>query len=100
HLEAEAGLCEVQGTIEAPAGKVCILGDAVAISEGASINTSSSLRGGSILIGGDYQGKNPDIKNAKFTSVAKSAHLHADALESGDGGKVILWADESNRFYG
>ncbi|MCP3954774.1 MAG: hypothetical protein GY697_21520, partial [Desulfobacterales bacterium] len=53
-----------------------------------------------VLIGGDYQGKNPQIVNAKRTFVGKDASIEADALDEGDGGKVIVWADEVTRYYG
>ncbi|MCP3954364.1 MAG: hypothetical protein GY697_19435, partial [Desulfobacterales bacterium] len=53
-----------------------------------------------VLIGGDYQGKNPQIVNAKRTFVGKDASIEADALDEGDGGKVIVWADEITGYYG
>ena len=56
--------------------------------------------GGEILIGGDYQGKNPLVPNAARTYVGSDAVINASALENGDGGKVILWANEDTRFYG
>jgi len=52
------------------------------------------------LIGGDYQGQNPSIKNANITYVGRDSQLYADALISGDGGNIIHWADDSTYFYG
>ncbi len=52
------------------------------------------------MIGGDYQGKNPKIINAKKTYVGKDTVIKADAINEGDGGKVIVWADEATKFYG
>ena len=56
--------------------------------------------GGTVLIGGDFQGKNAAIRNAQYTYVGKDATVKADAIDSGDGGKVIVWADDTARSYG
>ncbi len=80
-------------------GSVQILGDRVALESGALVDVSGALGGGSILVGGDFQGANPNIQNATRTSVG-AATLKADATENGDGGRVIVWADENTRFQG
>jgi hypothetical protein len=61
---------------------------------------SGDTGGGEALIGGDYQGKNSMIKNAWRTYIDKDATINADASNSGDGGKVIVWADDTSKFYG
>ena len=66
----------------------------------ASIDASGSDGGGVVLIGGDFQGKNPEIQNAEFTYVGENTSINADAVEQGVGGEVIIWADNTTRFYG
>lgn len=57
--------------------------------------------GGEILVGGDYQGKNPSIANAARTYVGPQARLDASAASAaGAGGRVIVWADGATRFLG
>ncbi|MFN3714777.1 MAG: filamentous hemagglutinin N-terminal domain-containing protein, partial [Alcanivoracaceae bacterium] len=80
-------------------GSVQVLGDLVGITNGAVIDVSGVNGGGEILIGGDYQGGNADVRNASRTFVG-NATLMADAIENGDGGRIIVWADEVTRFYG
>ena len=53
-----------------------------------------------MLVGGDYQGKNPDIQNANITYFGPQASIKADATTNGDGGKVIVWADDTTRAHG
>ncbi len=69
---------------------------------GATLDASGS-QGGTIRIGGDYQGKGP-IPNAQVTVVDPTSNLRANGLgssqSSGSGGKVIVWADDTTRFYG
>jgi len=84
----------------AQGGTVQVLGDKVGLFDAASINVSGALGGGEVLIGGDFQGKNPDVQNAQFTQVSSDVTVKADALSDGDGGKVIVWADNTTRYYG
>lgn len=81
-------------------GRVEVLGTTVRLEEGAGVDVSGDAGGGTILIGGDYQGANPDVPNAQDTFVASGVNLVADARARGDGGKVIVWADSRTRFYG
>ncbi|MEW5856851.1 MAG: filamentous hemagglutinin N-terminal domain-containing protein, partial [Cyanobacteriota bacterium] len=79
-------------------GTVQIVGNKVGL-VGANINASGTLGGGTVRIGGDYQGKGT-LPNASRTYVSSDSLIAADALLNGNGGKVIVWADETTRFYG
>ena len=80
-------------------GAVQVLGDKVGLFEKARIDVSGDAGGGEVLVGGDYQGKG-DTRAANFTYMDKSAQIWADALTSGNGGKVILWSNNTTRAYG
>ena len=95
----------VSGTVTATGndgkgGDIQVLGNQVGLIDNAQIDASGKSGGGSILIGGDYQGKNPDVKNAETTNIGKDAVIRADATEAGDGGKVIVWSDGNTSFNG
>jgi len=81
-------------------GSVHLLGDNVGMFSAGSVNVSGKTGGGTILVGGDFQGKNTTIQNATKTYVSNDAKLIADATESGDGGKAIVWANDIARYYG
>jgi len=81
-------------------GRVEVLGDRVAVQGDAEIDVSGGTGGGSILVGGDYQGANPDIRNASFAYIGADAVLKADATDQGNGGKVVVWADDTTRAHG
>ncbi|MEE4249351.1 MAG: filamentous hemagglutinin N-terminal domain-containing protein, partial [Alcanivoracaceae bacterium] len=87
------------GALAGQGGSVQVLGDQVGIDNGAVIDASGANGGGQILVGGDYQGGNADVRNASRTFVG-DATLTADAINNGDGGRIIVWADEVTRFYG
>ena len=102
----EEGLVNVTGTLDASgkeagqtAGEVQVLGEWVALLDNAFIDVSGDLGGGRALIGGDYQGKGL-VPTSEKTYFHSSAFVTADALTSGDGGKVILWADDATYFKG
>lgn len=81
-------------------GDVYLLGDRVGLLEEGKIDVSGKNGGGTVLIGGDYQGKNPEIINSKLSLVEDKCYISADAKESGNGGRVILWSDGITGFYG
>ncbi|MGB6104849.1 MAG: MBG domain-containing protein, partial [Pusillimonas sp.] len=57
--------------------------------------------GGTILVGGDYQGKNPAVANATKTVVTANASMDASTTAAkGDGGRIIVWADQDTSFAG
>ncbi len=80
-------------------GKVKILGKQVVVKKTAVVDVSGDAGGGEILVGGNYQGKGPE-QNATTTVVEQGALLNADALRYGNGGRVIVWADDSTFFHG
>ena len=101
------GVVNVSGTIDASGddagekgGVIHVLGEKVGLFDNAVINVSGDAGGGEVLIGGDYQGKNPTIQNATASFVDQGASIFADALSTGDGGKVIVWANDTTRVYG
>ncbi len=88
------------GNLTAPGGIVGIFGSkSVALLENATIDVSSPTAGGTVLIGGDFQGLGT-LPNAQRTYVGDKVTINADALTNGNGGRVIVWADEVTGFYG
>ena len=87
------------GTLTAPSGTVQVLGSRVALLDQAHVDVSSPTGGGTVLIGGDFQGQGP-LPSSYRVFVAPDVMITADALAAGDGGKVIIWSDEATRFYG
>ena len=67
---------------------------------GSQILADGATQGGSILVGGGYQGGDPGIPNADSLHVNASARLSANATQAGDGGLVVLWADGTTVFSG
>jgi filamentous hemagglutinin family protein len=103
-LQTTAGDTYVRGTVTArgeagAGGTVQVLGERVAVMDGAVIDASGAT-GGRVLVGGDYQGKNPDVQRSTVTYFGPDATIRANAEKIGDGGTVIVWADDSTRAFG
>ena len=78
-------------------GEIKVLGDRVGVVD-ASIDASGN-GGGTVLIGGDYQGSGT-TPTASVTYVSPDSSIKVDATDNGDGGKAIVWADELTSFNG
>jgi filamentous hemagglutinin family protein len=86
-------------SVSAQGGRLVVTGQRVGFLEG-TMSASGGSGGGEVLLGGDYQGKNLEVKNAQATVMGKDVVIVADATVNGDGGKIILWSDEYTGFYG
>ena len=100
------GTVQVSGTLDASGGaaqaaggQIRVLGENVGLFGAARLDASGASGGGSVLIGGNYQGQGPE-HNASRTFVGRDVSIAADAVIAGNGGKVIVWADDWTRFYG
>jgi filamentous hemagglutinin family protein len=87
------------GSLVAPGGTVMVLGERIGLFDPTQIDVSSELVGGTVLIGGGFQGQG-DAPNAARTFVGSQVTINADANRNGNGGNVIVWADEVTGFYG
>ena len=105
-LGGDEGLVKITGTLDASGkesgqlgGNIQVMGEWVALLDNAFIDVSGDLGGGTALIGGDYQGKGL-YPNAQKTYFSVDSSITADAISSGDGGKVVLWSDDATYFKG
>jgi filamentous hemagglutinin family protein len=80
-------------------GSVTITGNTIKIDAPTVVDVSGHAGGGSIAIGGNYQGKGI-LPNATSTLIAAGTILNADALTRGNGGNIIVWADDASQFHG
>ena len=103
----DTGITRVAGTLDASGrgagergGDVLVLGQRVLLDTTAVIDASGAGGGGRVRVGGDFSGANPDIRNAEMLVVRPGADIRADATIAGNGGQVVMWSDDSTRFYG
>ena len=90
-----SGELDVSGEV---GGAVAVLGDRVGLVNGR-VDASGVNGGGTVRIGGDYQGQGT-VPNATVTYVGADVAIEASALVTGDGGRAIVWADDTTTFAG
>jgi filamentous hemagglutinin family protein len=81
-------------------GEIQALGEQVGLMGDARVDASGQNGGGAVLIGGDYQGKNASVMNAQQVYVGKDAEISANAIVRGNGGKVIVWGNQTAQVFG
>ncbi len=105
HIESRGADAVVRGAVSArghggPGGEVRVSGERVGIFGAAEIDVSGTAGGGKVRVGGDFQGQNTALRNARHTVVDPAAQINASAVESGDGGDVVVWSDGDTYFSG
>ncbi len=80
-------------------GEVRVAGDVITLKGGSKIDVSGPDGGGTVLIGGDERDVG-SMQRAQEVNVESGASIRADALLSGNGGKVVLWSDGAVAFHG
>lgn len=100
------GIVNLSGTLQAAGpkegqrgGKISVLGDKVGLFRNALVDVSGQSGGGKILVGGNFQGKGPE-QNSSKTHVAPGVQLHAESLQQGDAGRIIVWSDGNTHYFG
>ncbi len=91
------GSIVVEGTLDVSAsttnaGRIEITGQDITLKKNSHLIASGDLGGGTVLIGGDWQGSG-SLQQAKHVVMEQGATIDASALTKGDGGKVVLWSD-------
>jgi filamentous hemagglutinin family protein len=96
----------VNGTLDASdstgkGGDIDVFGDRVGLFGNALVNANGATGGGSVRIGGDYLGSNAaNAPQANRTFINTDARVTANATQSGNGGRVIIWSNEYTGFFG
>ena len=104
---------------QAEGGDIRLLGEVVDLRGGTRVDVAGAGDGGEIRVGGGWQGGETEVRNARHTTVADNVRLRADGgvvgspallaeegqggnepSQIGDGGTVVVWADDTTRFAG
>ncbi|NGX34182.1 MAG: Heme/hemopexin-binding protein [Candidatus Anoxychlamydiales bacterium] len=97
-LAAEEGVVSINGEIKSK--DIQITADHIHIENEALLDASTKDGRSRILIGGDFKGQNPNVKNAKTVCVHKGARIIADALSDNEAGRVIIFSEDETTFEG
>ncbi|MBD2183202.1 CHAT domain-containing protein [Planktothrix sp. FACHB-1375] len=79
-------------------GEVNVLGSRIALLN-ANIDASGANGGGNIFIGGN-RSRLGSLPNAQYTFVSPDSVVAADAVQQGNGGQIIVFAQDTTQVYG
>lgn len=96
---------EIGGTVDASGGigrggEIAILGNEIEVFEGALILNDGAITGGTTYIGGGLRGRDPEFANAEDVTVGNGAIISANSIGSGNGGQVVVFAEDTLHFHG
>ena len=81
-------------------GQIHVSGQRIAL-QNAQITANGSQGGGQVLIGGAWQGANPEVfAHAQNVSMDQGSRISANATKLGAGGEVVLWSQGKTDFSG
>jgi len=98
--QLQAGVVKNSGSLEANSlvnqgGKIYLEGDDIILDRNSKIEAKGPQGGGTVLVGGDWQGSG-DLRQATHVTMDAGSSIDASATDKGDGGKVVLWSDVHN----
>ncbi|MBF0189111.1 MAG: filamentous hemagglutinin N-terminal domain-containing protein, partial [Magnetococcales bacterium] len=96
-------------------GKVQVTGETIHLTSRSRIDVSGNRGGGKVLVGGDHLGGTADsqltsgygltmesypVPRATDVNIAAGSIIEANAIHFGNGGKIVIWADNTTNFEG
>ena len=96
----QAGVIRNSGRLSANSlsnkgGQIVLEADDITLSATSAISATGPTGGGTVLVGGDWQGGG-NVRQATKVTMEAGATIDASATDAGDGGKVVLWSDVRN----
>ena len=101
-----SGVVRLAGTLDASGkntgetgGKIEATSQYILTESNARLDVSGDAGGGIIRLGGNIHGEG-SLENATANVIMSGAVLNANAITSGNGGEVVVWANDVTRYYG
>ncbi len=91
---------EIRRATSVRGGLIDILADEVELAALAKLIARGKSDGGSIRVGGSWQGRDRSLPHARSTLVHTDAVIDASSTALGNGGTVVIWSDAITRYYG
>jgi filamentous hemagglutinin family protein len=96
----QGGVVRNSGNLEANSltakgGRIVLEGDDITLASGSTLDASGATGGGTVLVGGDWQGSG-GLHQATTVTMAQGATVDVSATKNGAGGTAVLWSDVHN----
>ncbi|NNE91994.1 MAG: filamentous hemagglutinin N-terminal domain-containing protein, partial [Verrucomicrobiales bacterium] len=94
------GRIDVSGVSGVGGGAIVETSGALLMAPGSEINANGGAGGGQVNVGGGFQGRDDSILNAKTNFVWGGSKVSVDAINFGNAGTAIFWADGNTLYRG
>ncbi|WP_444823303.1 two-partner secretion domain-containing protein [Yersinia pseudotuberculosis] len=99
------GVVSQMGTIDVNnqqgrGGRAVVEGKRIYLNKNSNIEAQGSAGGGTVLVGGGWQGKDNQIRNATAVVMDKGSNIDVSASRNGPGGTAVLWSKDYTGFHG
>jgi filamentous hemagglutinin family protein len=91
---------EIRRATSVRGGLIDILADEVELTALSRLLARGETDGGSIRVGGSWQGSDRALPHARHTLIRPAALIDASSINNGNGGTVVVWADNLTQFHG
>ncbi|HEX4843114.1 MAG TPA: filamentous hemagglutinin N-terminal domain-containing protein [Limnobacter sp.] len=92
-LLTHSGVVEARNVALGKGGVIRFVGDHVKVASGSATVADGANGGGTVHVGGGWQGQDAATPNSKTTLIEADARVSANATVQGDGGEVVAWSD-------
>src|SRR6266851_3520224 len=102
HIALHGLALSIGGTLDAHGiigGMIDLTGNQIDVHNSAVIDATGLAGGGNVHVGGDLHGSGA-LPNAETTLVERGAAINVSAIQSGQGGSAVIWADGNTFFAG
>ena len=102
---AQAGQVNVSGRLDVSApqghgGRITATANNVSLQAGAVLDALGASGGGTVLVGGGWQGADASVANAAHVVMDPTARIDVSATGQGNGGTAVLWSQDRTAFAG
>ncbi len=88
-----SGVVDASGTAKGETGGTIDVTGSILVLEDATLDASGTMGGGTIRVGGEQEGRG-ELQRARAVLVDADSEVRTDALEKGDGGRIILFSED------
>ena len=95
-----SGVVSAAGTGTGSAGGLVTVEGREVTLQTATVDASGTAGGGTVLIGGGWQGRDASIANSRNTSVDAASKINVSGVGNASAGKAVVWSDGNTRYSG
>ena len=95
-----SGVVSVAGTGASGRGGVVIIEGRDVLLQSATVDASGTGGGGTVLVGGGWQGRDARVANSQNTVVDSASSINVSGVGNANAGTAVVWSDRNTAYSG